>query len=153
MPDQSPTSDLARFFAFFNEVGILNQLSIAMFEARLPAGFTVSQFAVLNHLIRVKDGRTPLDLARAFQVPKTTMTHSLAVLERHALVRIAPNPDDGRSKCVWITDAGRNFRDTAVTALAPDIAEIAAHFPAQDLQQAMPTLTALRRLMDARRDL
>lgn len=152
MPDTPPASDLARFFAFFNEVGILNQLSTAMFEARLPPGFTVSQFAVLNHLIRVKDGRTPLDLARAFQVPKTTMTHSLSVLERNALVRTEPNPNDGRSKCVWITDAGRAFRETAIAALAPDIAGIAAVFPSSDLQAAMPVLTALRQLMDARRD-
>ncbi len=152
MPDTPPASDLARFFAFFNEVGILNQLSTAMFEARLPPGFTVSQFAVLNHLIRVKDGRTPLDLARAFQVPKTTMTHSLSVLERHALVRTEPNPNDGRSKCVWITDAGRAFRETAIAALAPDIAGIAAVFPSSDLQAAMPVLTALRQLMDSRRD-
>ncbi len=150
MPDQN--ADLARYFEFFNEVGILNQLSTAMFEARLPPGFTVSQFAVLNHLIRVRDGRTPLDLARAFQVPKTTMTHSLAVLERHGLVQMAPNPGDGRSKCVWITDAGRTFRDTAIAALAPDIADIAARFPAQNLQSALPVLTALRRLMDAQRD-
>ena len=152
MPDQTPTSDLARFFAFFNEVGIINQLATAMFEARLPPGFTVSQFSVLNHLIRVKDGRTPLDLARAFQVPKTTMTHSLAVLERHGLVRTVPNPEDGRSKCVWITDAGRQFRDAAVAALAPDIADIVRQFPADRLDQAMPGLTALRRLMDARRE-
>lgn len=152
MPDTPPTPDLAKYFAFFNEVGILYQLSTAMFEARLPPGFTVSQFAVLNHLIRVRDGRTPLDLARAFQVPKTTMTHSLAVLERHGLVQMAPNPDDGRSKCVWITEAGRAFRDSAVSALAPDIADIAARFPSDDLQQAMPVLIALRQLLDARRD-
>lgn len=153
MPDLPPTSDLARFFAFFNEVGIINQLSVAMFEARLPPGFTVSQFSVLNHLIRVKDGRTPLDLARAFQVPKTTMTHSLAVLERHGLIRTAPNPDDGRSKCVWITQAGRAFRDAGVAALAPDVAELAARFSSARLAETMPALTDLRRMMDAQRDL
>lgn len=152
MPDASPTSDLARYFAFFNEVGILHQLSTAMFDARLPPGFTVSQFAVLNHLIRVKDGRTPLDLARAFQVPKTTMTHSLAVLDRHGLVHMAPNPQDGRSKCVWITEAGRTFRDTAIAALAPDVAEIAARFASARLDEVMPVLTELRQVMDAQRD-
>ncbi len=153
MPDQTPPSDLVRFFAFFNEVAIISQLSSVMFEARLPPGFTVSQFAVLNHLIRVQDGRTPLDLARAFQVPKTTMTHSLAVLARHALIVTAPNPGDGRSKRVWITPEGRSFRDTAVLALAPDIARIAADFPADRLSAAMPVLTELRRLMDAARGL
>ncbi len=152
MPDRHPPPDLAAFFAFFNEVGIISQLATAMFEARLPPGFTVSQFAVLNHLIRVRDGRTPLDLARAFQVPKTTMTHSIAVLERHGLVRTAPNPEDGRSKCVWITEAGTVFRAAAVQALAPDVADIVAEFPAARLAEVTPALAELRRVMDALRD-
>jgi DNA-binding MarR family transcriptional regulator len=153
MPDHDPTTDLARLFAFFNEVGIINQLATAMFEARLPAGFVVAQFSVLNHLIRVGDGRTPLDLARAFQVPKTTMTHTLSVLERHGLVRLAPNPVDGRSKCVWITEAGRTFRETAIASLAPDVQAIAAQFPTDQILDMLPTLAALRKLMDARRAL
>ncbi len=152
MPDTNPTPHMAVLFQFFNEVGIINQLATAMFEARLPHGFLVSQFAVLNHLIRVGDGRTPLDLARAFQVPKTTMTHTLAVLERHGLVRLAPNPQDGRSKCVWITDAGRSFRADAIAGMGPDVAQIAAAFPVDQITAVLPVLTALRSLLDARRD-
>jgi DNA-binding MarR family transcriptional regulator len=152
MPDTNPTSDAATLFAFFNEVGIINQLASAMFEARLPPGFLVSQFAVLNHLIRVHDGRTPLDLARAFQVPKTTMTHTLGLLERHGLIRLAANPADGRSKCVWITDQGRSFRTDAIAALAPEMVAIAAAFPTDRIAALMPALTALRKLMDERRN-
>jgi DNA-binding MarR family transcriptional regulator len=140
------------FLTLFNEVAILHQLSTALFQARLPPGFVTGQFAVLNHLVRVRDGRTPLDLARAFQVPKTTMTHTLSVLERHGLVRLAANPDDGRSKRVWITDAGRRFRDDAMAALAPDLARVAARFPAAQAAALLPGLTALRREMDAMRD-
>ncbi len=149
MPDPTPEET---FFAFFTEVGILAQLSRALFEARLPEGFTVSQFTVLNHLIRVKDGRTPLELARAFQVPKTSMSHSLAVLERHGLIRIAPNTHDGRSKCVWITDTGRAFRQAAVAGLAPDMTGIAARFPAHRLRETLPALGELRKIMDQMRD-
>lgn len=149
MPDRTPADTL---FGLFNEIGILEQLSRALLEARLPPGFVQGQFAVLNHLVRVGDGRTPLDLARAFQVPKTTMTHSLAVLERHALVRIAPNPQDGRSKRVWITDDGRAFRDRTIAALAPDLDAIAAQFPVDRAAAVLPALADLRRLMDAMRD-
>jgi len=109
-------------FTFFNEIGILAQLSRALFEARLPLGFTVPQFSVLNNLVRVRDGRSPGELARAFQVPKTSMTHSLAVLERHGLVEMRPNARDGRSKYVFITEAGRDFRQAAIEGLAPDMA-------------------------------
>jgi DNA-binding MarR family transcriptional regulator len=151
MPDDQPTPEDI-FNAFFLEVGILSQLSRAMFDLRLPPGIAVAQFSVLNHLVRVRDGRTPLDLARAFQVPKTSMTHSLAVLERHGLIRLAPNPADGRSKCAFITAEGRTFRQTALEALAPDIRALAARFPAARLAGVLPTLTELRRIMDTLRD-
>jgi DNA-binding MarR family transcriptional regulator len=140
------------FDAFFLEVGILAQLSRAIFEARLPPGFNLPQFSILNHLLRVRDGGTPLELARAFQVPKTSMTHSLAVLERHRLIEMRPHRHDGRSKCVFITPAGRAFRDAALAAIAPDVAELAARFSAERLAEALPTLTALRKIMDAMRD-
>jgi DNA-binding MarR family transcriptional regulator len=153
MTASAPAPDLALYFAFFNEVGILNQLASAMFETRLQGGLLVSQFAVLNHLIRVKDGQTPLVLARAFQVPKTTMTHSLAVLERLGLIEVAPNPGDGRSKCVWITAAGRSVRAAAIGALAPDLAALAAGFDSARIAAVLPVLADLRRVMDALRDL
>ncbi|MGQ0563450.1 MAG: MarR family winged helix-turn-helix transcriptional regulator [Gemmobacter sp.] len=152
MNDSQPPSPLSLWFAVFNEIGILSQLSRALFEARLPEGFVVAQFAVLNHLVRVGDGRTPLDLARAFQVPKTSMTHSLMVLERAGLVRMAPNPGDGRSKCVWITPAGHRFREDAIAALAPDMAALEARFPVARLMPSLPVLSALRAEMDRMRD-
>jgi len=151
MPDDPPSPEDI-YSAFFLEVGILSQLSRAMFDLRLPPGISVAQFSVLNHLVRVRDGRTPLELARAFQVPKTSMTHSLAVLERHGLIRLAPNPSDGRSKCAFITAEGRAFRQAALAALAPDLQALAARFPASRLSGVLPTLTELRRIMDAMRD-
>jgi DNA-binding MarR family transcriptional regulator len=139
-------------FAFFNEVGILAQLSRALFEARLPKGFNLPQFAVLNHLVRVRDGQTPLALARAFQVPKTSMTHSLAVLDRHGLIEMRPNARDGRSKCVFLTEAGRAFRQGAIDSLMPDLAAIGAEYPAERLGAVLPVLTELRQIMDRMRD-
>jgi DNA-binding MarR family transcriptional regulator len=151
MPDQGPTPE-ATLFAFFTEVGILAQLSRALFEARLPPGFNLPQFSVLNHLVRVRDGQTPLVLARAFQVPKTSMTHSLAVLDRHGLIEMRPNARDGRSKCVFITEAGRRFRQQAIESMIPDMAAVAAAYPVPRLVEALPTLTALRQVMDRMRD-
>lgn len=161
MPDAPPSTDPAPdkamqaaglLFTVFNELAIVNQLATAMFEARLPPGFLVSQFGVLNHLVRVRDGRTPLDLARAFQVPKTTMTHTLGLLERHGLVRVAPNPDDGRSKCVWLTDAGRAFRDDAIASLAPDLAALVALLDMPGVSAMLPVLQGVRKAMDEARN-
>jgi DNA-binding MarR family transcriptional regulator len=142
---------LTVFFPLFNEIGIIAQLSAALFEASLPDGYLTSQFAVLNHLIRVKDGRTPLELARAFQVPKTTMTHTLGLLEKRGHIRLEVNPKDGRSKLVWLTDEGRQFRATALAAAAPDMAALARAFSPERAAEMIPHLRALREIMDASR--
>ncbi len=144
-------NEIGPAFAFFNEVGIIEQLSRAMFEARLPDGLIVPHFAVINHLMRLGDGRTPLAIARAFQVPKTSMTHTLAGLEKHGFVRTAPNPDDGRSKCVFLTDAGRAFHGEAIGALAPDIAKMLEAIPAEDIRAALPLLVRVREYLDNNR--
>ncbi len=139
-------------FAFFNEVAIIGQLSGSLFERRLPEGFLVSHFAVLNHLARLGDGKTPLDLARAFQVPKTTMTHTLAGLEKAGLIRFAPNPRDGRSKCVMLTDGGRVFRDEAIVRLGPDLQAIADAIPPGRVAAVLPLLAEMRGWLDRERD-
>ncbi|MFN0116032.1 MAG: MarR family winged helix-turn-helix transcriptional regulator [Paracoccaceae bacterium] len=150
MPDEDAVTKL--WFGFFNEIGIIGQLSRALLEARLPEGFLVSHFSVLNHLVRVADGATPLGLARAFQVAKTTMTHTLSVLERNGLVEMRDNPGDGRSKRVWLTEAGRRFRDAAIAGLAPDIRALATRFPSDRLAPVLPLLAELRGIMDRMRD-
>lgn len=153
MPETTTTADLARsYFELFNEIGIINQLSRAAFEARLPAGLLLPHFSVVNHLIRVKDGQTPLAIAKAFQVPKTTMTHTLAGLEKHGLIAMKPNPEDARSKQVWLTDAGRAFRETAIASLQPDIEEIADTLDLDELTDVVQKLSRVRKRLDAARD-
>ena len=147
-----PRPDLGPYFVLFNEVGIIEQLVRTLLESRLPAGFLISHFSVLNHLIRVQDGQTPRVLARAFQVPKNTMTHTLAVLERHELIDILPNPADRRSKRVFITAAGRAFRDRAIDDIAPDLEAVRAQFPEDRITDILPTLTEIRQFLDAYRN-
>ena len=148
MPEDTGSS----YFRLFNEIGILAQLSRTVFEARLTGGMLVSHFAVLNHLIRVEDGRTPLELARAFQVPKTTMSHTLAGLEAAGFIRMKPNAADGRSKRVWITPAGHSFRNASIAAVAPELNDLARAFSEDRVARILPELEALRKIMDRRRD-
>ena len=140
------------YFRLFNEIGIIGQLSRNMLESRLPPGFVLAQFSVLNHLVRVGDGRTPVAIARAFQVPKTSMTHSLAVLEHAHLIELRKNPKDGRSKLVHITDAGRKFRQHAIDLLAPYLKRIAAAVPPDHVARLLPDLEVLRKFLDTDRD-
>ena len=39
-------------FRFFNEIGIIEQLSRNAFERVMPGGMKLSQFTVLNHFVR-----------------------------------------------------------------------------------------------------
>ncbi len=139
------------YFRLLNEIGIIAQLSRTLLEARLTQGMIAPHFTVLNHLVRVSDGRTPLELARAFQVPKTSMTHTLNGLLKHGFVEIRPNPADGRSKRVWLTAAGRTFRQQAVQALEQDFGTIMAAFTPDQARAMLPTLETLRRILDEKR--
>lgn len=143
---------LGLYFSFFNEIGIIAQLSRAMMDEALPDGLASPHFTVLNHLVRVGDGQTPLAMAHAFQTPKPTLTHTLAGLEKRGLVEMRPNPEDGRSKQVWITAEGRRFRDETIRRLGAGMDAFAAAFPAAEIADLAPRLAEIRRFLDAARD-
>ena len=139
-------------FQVFNEVGIINQLSSAVFQARLPDGLHISHFSVLNHLVRLGDGKTPLAIANAFQVPKTTMTHTLAVLEKRALIRMAPHETDGRSKVVFLTDAGRDMQSAAIAAMGEPLQKMAEDLGREAIMDLLPALERIRIYLDENRE-
>ena len=142
----------ALIFGFFNEIGIVSQLGSALFTRLMPGGLHLSHFIVLNHLVRLGDGRTPVQIANALQVTKATMTHTLTVLTRHGFVEVVPNPDDGRSKLVRLTEAGRAFRDDAIARLAPALGFVADSLSVEEIGAVLPVLETVRKLLDAERD-
>lgn len=147
-----PDNTHATLFEFFNEIGIIEQLSRAALEARLPDGMIAPHFTVLNHLTRLGDGRAPIDMARAFQVPKTSLTHTLKGLEKLKLIEMRPNPDDGRSKLVYLTEAGRGLHQNTIASLATDFDRMAAGTDVSQLVDVIPVLRDLRIFLDADRD-
>ncbi|MEW9920983.1 MarR family winged helix-turn-helix transcriptional regulator [Marimonas sp. MJW-29] len=139
-------------FEVFKEIGIIEQLSRAQLEARLPDGLIAPHFAVLNHLINRGDGAVPIDMARAFQVPKTSMTHTLKGLAAKGYVAFRDNPKDGRSKTVWLTQKGRDLRERTIRDLAPVFGDLMGEIDHEALIGILPTLVRLREVMDAARD-
>ena len=140
-------------FAVFNEIGIINQLGSTLFQARLPDGLHISHFSVLNHLVRMGDARTPLSIAQAFQVPKTTMTHTLAVLEKRRFIAISPNPKDGRSKVVMLTEAGRKMREDSIAAMIGPLHRIAEGLGQEMVVDLLPRLQRMRKFLDDNREM
>ena len=148
--DRNPPSDPLTF-RLFNEIGIIEQLANTQFARVLPHGLTLSQFGVLNHLVRL--GGTPnlVDLARSFQVTKGAMTNTVRRLLDRQFVDVSPDPQDRRGKLVSLTPAGRAAREDAVSALYPKLAELAAEFSDSDIEQVLPFLRRLRAFLDSHR--
>lgn len=139
-------------FRFFNEIGIIAQLSGNAFEKVMTGSMTLPQFVVLNHLVRLGGNRTPLEIARAMQVTKGTMTNTLGHLKRAGHITIRRDERDGRSKRVDITDMGRRARGDAIAAMAPELAWLAERISMKDVEAALSLLERVRKLLDERRN-
>lgn len=143
--------DLGQIFRLFNEIGIVAQLSGAAFEKVMPGTMTLPQFTVLNHLVRLGDGRTPLEIARALQVSKGAMTNTLGHLERSGWIAVRPDDHDGRSKRVDLTDSGRAIHGKAIATVMGEMAWIGDIVQAHSVAQLLPVLETIRKALDARR--
>ena len=140
-------------FEVFNEIGIINQLTSAAFATVLPKGMTIAQFTVLNHFERLGlTEKSPADLATAFQITRPTMTSTLARMEKSDLVKIKPDPQDGRAKLVSVTAAGRKMRGECLKRLAEPMAEAEAVLSRKSLEKLLPLLREMREILDRLRD-
>ena len=144
----SKNSKRQQLFELFNEIGIISQLASTEFNRRLPEGLHVSHFGVINHLYRLGDGCTPLQIAAAFQVTKPTMTNTLTKLTARGFVDIRDNPEDGRSKLVYLTEQGRLFRQQAIATLYPLMDEMDRKLDVEEIVTNLPSLKALREYLD-----
>ena len=136
-----PTEDPIAF-RFFNEIGIIEQLARTQLERNLPDGLKMPQFGVLNH---------PARLASAFQVTKGAMTNTLQRLEKRGLVRVIPDPHDGRAKLVSITNTGRDMRLRCVDSVSPLLTELLQALSDKEFASALPFLEKVRIYLDGHR--
>ncbi len=89
-----------------------------VFEAALrtqiaPFGVAPGQFPALLSLFE-EDGLTQTEMCRRVQVGQPTMANTLRRLERDGLVTRTPDPGDGRSSRVRLTDRAREIEDDLV---------------------------------------
>ncbi len=138
-----PTED-SPILRLLTEVGIIEQLARNQLERNLPDGLKISQFGVINHLVRLGGEWSPIRLANAFQVTKGAITNTLQRLESRGLVKVAADPEDGRGKLVSITDKGRAMRTRCVESVGPLIAELSAELSEKELVKALPVLEKVR---------
>ena len=141
----------AEVFGFFTEIGIINQLATALLAKNLPDGIHPSHFSILNHLVRMGDGKPPVRIASAMQVTKNTMTHSLQVLQDRGYITVKPDPEDGRGKLVYLTDAGRDFRGQAIARVIDVLGHVVGADQLAIMRRTRADLEDLRKHLDQNR--
>ncbi len=112
-------------------------------EARLkPLGFGVGHVPVL---IALRDGRadTQRDLAVFAKVEQPPMAQMLARMERDGLIERTPDPVDGRSRRIALTDPAKARLPEACSALLAGNQEALRGFSEQESEQFVSLLTRL----------
>jgi DNA-binding MarR family transcriptional regulator len=145
-------SELDNAHRFFNEIGIIAQLSSNQMQRTLPHNLTLSQFSVLNWFVRVDAEASPGRLARAFQVTKGAMTNTLRKLSDKGFITIAEDPDSGRRKIVRLTPAGADARKAAIAASHPLLEDFLSRFDSSQIAELLPLLQDIRSHLDQRRE-
>ena len=111
--------DELTFITLLSEIGAVEQIARSKLDSALPGNLNVSNFALLNHFSRGKDEKTPLQLAKAFNVTKGAMTNTLNKLEKLGYIHIRPDWEDARKKLVSISQSGVDARDNAMQKIKP----------------------------------
>ena len=117
-------------------------------EARLkPLGFGVGQVPVL---VALQNGRasTQRDLARFARIEQPPMAQMLARMERDGLIHRTPNPDDGRSTCVTLTEAAERLLPDAVALILQGNREVLSGFTTEEATQLVVLLTRVIENLD-----
>ena len=145
-------SDTDLVFRVFNEIGIIDQLATSELARQIAPELNTAEFGVLNHFVRLGDGKTPSWLAKAFQVTKPSMTATIGKLERKGFVSVTPSPTDRREKMITLTPDGRAAHGRALAGVEPMLDQIAEVFGADRLTALLPVLSELRAYLDADRN-
>jgi DNA-binding MarR family transcriptional regulator len=106
-------------------------------------GLSVSRFDVLNHA-GTPEGRTQQELAEALLVTKGNVTQLIDAMERDGLLE---RRRDGRTKRIYLTDAGRALRSQVVAVQEVAIAAEFSALAPDDLDALARILRVLDRSM------
>jgi len=112
-------------------------------ELRLkPFGFGVGYLPVL---VALKEGKaqSQRDLARFARVEQPSMAQMLARMERDGLVRRTPDPDDGRSSRISLTEIAQARLPEGCAVLFQGNREVLSDFTDDEAAQLIALLTRL----------
>ena len=133
--------------SLFSEISTIDHLLKSRLSKMLPANMEVSHFAILNHFALLGGEKTPVQLARSFNITKGAITNTINKLLTMGYIHVRPNWDDGRSKLISISPAGMIARNNAVSTIEPLINELMKIIGADKAKSTIPFLRDLRTLL------
>jgi len=111
-------------------------------EVLRPFGLTNGQFSLLMSLNRPEP--PPMGpVAQLLAMDRTTLTAALKPLERRGLVKISPDPADGRSRILKLTLKGEKLLARALPAWAETHEVVERSVPGGDAEGLRTGLRAL----------
>ena len=140
-------------FGILNWVGIINQLTTTQANRLLAnTELPFTQFIMLNHFSHRPDaGKTVSAIARAMQQPQPGTTKTVQKLLAKSFLRTETNANDGRSKQLFFTDAGREAHARALEHLAPGFRAALADWSDEDMMACFALLDRLKTYLDDHR--
>ncbi|WP_373087240.1 MarR family winged helix-turn-helix transcriptional regulator [Sneathiella sp.] len=112
-------------FRIMNWIGIISQVTDTRMRQLLEStNVPLPQYIILNHFVgQPKNGKTVSGISWALQQPQPGITKTVRKLLDKGFLRADENPDDGRSKTLFITDAGTTAHKKAEEKLEIAMAE------------------------------
>ncbi len=140
-------------FRIINWIGMIEQLSSTKARQHLEGtNVPMPQFILLNHFShRPDEGKTVTKIAWAMQQPQPGITKTLAKMVAKGFLREEPNPEDGRSKILFLTAAGRQAHRDAGQRLVNGMSGVFDGWSAEDKESLFGFLDRLKIYFDDHR--
>jgi DNA-binding MarR family transcriptional regulator len=133
-----------RFGFLIHDVSRLRRIVVD--RALKPLGITRSQWWVLAFLSR-HDGMTQTSLAADLDLTKVAIGGLCDRMEASGYVERRPDPNDGRARRVYLTEAGTQLLGTIRESVETVELGILARIAEKDLDHAAETLVALKKTL------
>lgn len=98
---------------------IARQFAILLHEGLKPLGISPAQFPILLTLWEA-DGLSQNELVEIADVAQATIANTLARMERDGLIERRENPNDARSRLIFLSDKAKSLQ-TEATQIAQNI--------------------------------
>lgn len=137
-----------------NFIGIANQLAVTRANHALAEGdLPFPQFVMLSHFSKDPTRpRTVTGIASAFQAPQPGITKTVQKMIRRGYLETRPDPEDGRSKHLFMTEPGTDVFAAANAKLSPMARKAFADWSDSDIQTLRRLLGRLKDWLDDNRE-